>query len=381
MMSLRTLPLAAGALFFSIISFSLALSGCGGSERIEGLSVSAPGEMEPLFGWTDDKLKLLPLEPEIPALGVFPRDPALKARLAHDELVAIERGRGGRSLAFKVELESGGSAYFKPEQTFSAAHYYSEIAAYCVDRSFGFHRVAEVSGRAVEASKLRSAAAGDPRWDELIIQPDGTLRGAMIAWIEGELPRFDPGRGFERLLRIDDPPRVNPYQAPIDVRRSANLEPNPNAEATDPSRPLASLSPERLRELSDLIVFDYLIQNVDRWGGRFTNLRLDGADGKLIFLDNGAGFWPGEQRLPLLERRLQYLQRFRRETVAAIRETDASKVFECINEDILGEHLLSARLREGLEARVLALREYIKTLEDAYGDAIYIEDGAIETAE
>lgn len=354
------------------------LGACAQGERTERLE-RPDVDGEPLFGWSEEKLRLLPLLPVPPPHGVFARDPALRARLAYDGIVSVERGRGGRSLAFKLGLENGGSAYFKPEQEFSAAHFYSEIAAYCVDRSFRFHRVAEVSGRRLEAAVLREAAGNDARWEEVKIGPDGTVRGAMIAWIEGEVLRFDPGRGFERALRIEEPPRVNPYQAPIDVRRSANLEPNPDAEASDPRRPPAELSPERIRELSDLIVFDYLIQNVDRWGGGFTNLRLHGEGGKLIFLDNGAGFWVGEQRLPLLERRLNFLQRFRRETVEAIRETDPDRFFACIARDPLGDELLSARLREGFRERVAALRAYIDSLEEKHGDAIYVEDGAIDS--
>lgn len=377
----RVTLLRATLLIFALIAHLGALSSCAKDETTEALSGSEPAEVRQLFGWSREKLTRLPLSEFPPSRGIFPRDPALRAWLAHAKIRKAERGSGGRSLAFKLELEGGVNAYFKPEQEFSAAHYYSEIAAYCVDRSYGFHRVPEVSGRRLDAESLRTAGGSDPRWTELIVQRDGSLRGAMIAWIEGELPRFDPGRGFERSLRIEEPPRVNPYQAPIDVRRSANLEPNPDAEALDPSRPVAELGPERLRELSDLIVFDYLVQNVDRWGGRFTNLRLAGAGGRLIFLDNGAGFWPGEQRLPLLERRLHYLQRFRHETVRAIRGTDPERFFECIDGDLLGEQLLSDRQREGFRERVGALREYLAQLEAAHGDAIYIEDGAIESAE
>ena len=37
---------------------------------------------------------------------------------------------------------------------------------------------------------------------------------------------------------------------------------------------------------SDLLIFDYLVQNVDRWGGDFTNVRSRANDGPLVFLDS-----------------------------------------------------------------------------------------------
>ena len=97
-----------------------------------------------------------------------------------------------------------------------------------------------------------------------------------------------------------------------------------NGRKVDPSRPVATEPDQESRpaELSDLIVFDYLTQNVDRWGGDFTNLRIRGPGGPLIYLDNGAGFWLGEQRLGLMEARLKALQRFRRATVEAVRRLD-----------------------------------------------------------
>jgi hypothetical protein len=299
-------------------------------------------------------------------------DAAALASLRGQAPKEVERGRGGRSLSFKVTLDDGVRGYFKPRQSFSAAHFDSEIAAYCVDRALGLGRVAPVTGRVFDWDDLARAASSDARRDELTIGADGTIEGAFVAWIEGELPRFDPGRGFEMALRLDPPPRVNPYQAPIDVRRSANREERADAELHDRTRPLADLTAERVAELSDLIVFDYLVQNVDRWGGGFTNLRLAGRDGRLIFLDNGAGFWPGEQRLPLLERRLASLQRFRRETVLALRAFDADRFEACLDADPLAP-VLDEKRRAGLRARVRAAVEAIDALESRLGEAIYIE--------
>ncbi len=61
--------------------------------------------------------------------------------LRTEEISEVTKGRGGRSLAFKITLADGTRGYFKPKQTFSAAHWYSELAAYYLDRELGLDRV------------------------------------------------------------------------------------------------------------------------------------------------------------------------------------------------------------------------------------------------
>jgi hypothetical protein len=144
-------------------------------------------------------------------------------------------------------------------------------------------------------------------------------------------------------------------------------------EVLDRRRPQAETEPEgadRAAELSDLIVFDYLIQNVDRWGGGFTNVRTRGPGGPLVFLDNGAGFWPNEQRLPLMEARLRHLERFRPSTVLALRRFDRARFEARIAGDPLAP-LLDAHQLEGLEARVSAALEHVEAMHAAHGEAIY----------
>src|SRR6185436_4033841 len=57
-------------------------------------------------------------------------DAPLLAVLASSEITRIERGSGGRSLAFRLTFQDGSRGYFKPPQTFSGSHFYAEIASY-----------------------------------------------------------------------------------------------------------------------------------------------------------------------------------------------------------------------------------------------------------
>lgn len=280
----------------------------------------------------------------------------------------VEKGRGGRSLAFKIRLDDGTEGYFKPKQRFSAAHWYSEVAAYYLDRELGFGRVPPTTGRVFHWRDLRKAAGNDQRIEELERESDGTLVGAFIWWIPDRLERLKLGRRWERWVRVQKSLPITPYQRPIDYRADLNGRPG-TREATDPSRPVAGAPPDPRRpaELSDLIVFDYLTQNVDRWGGNFTNVRTRGKGGPLIYLDNGAGFWLGDQRLGLMEARLKALQRFRRTSVEAIRQLDVDAFAARLAEDPVAP-VLNEKQLEGLRSRKAAVLAHVDRLVARFGE-------------
>lgn len=285
------------------------------------------------------------------------------------EIAEVKKGRGGRSLAFQITLADGTQGYFKPQQTFSAAHWYSEVAAYYLDRELGLGRVPPTTGRRFRWSELQAAAHGDERMSELGIAPDGTIKGAFIWWIPEPLKRVRMGRNWERWIRVQSSLPITPYQRPVDYRADLNRRPGVR-EATDTNRPIAQAPDmkDRPAELSDLIVFDYLTQNVDRWGGDFTNLRSRGEDGPLIYLDNGAGFWLGDQRLGLMEARLKALQRFRRSTVEAVRKLDIKRFSRNLATDPLAP-VLNEKQLDGLEQRRRALLEHVDAMIARFGEA------------
>ena len=289
--------------------------------------------------------------------------------LRTSEISEVEKGKGGRSLAFRITLADGTRGYFKPKQTFSAAHWYSEVAAYYLDRELGFGRVPPTTGRTFRWSELEKAAGRDERVSELGIGPDGTVKGAFIWWIPEPLKRVRMGRKWERWVRVQKSLPVTPYQRPVDYRADLNRRPGVR-EATDPSRPIAQTpdTEERPAELSDLIVFDYLTQNVDRWGGDFTNVRSRGPGGPLIYIDNGAGFWLGEQRLGLMEARLKALQRFRRSTVEAVRQLDIERFSARLQGDPLAP-VLNEKQLDGLSQRRQAVLGHVDAMVARFGEA------------
>jgi hypothetical protein len=306
-------------------------------------------------------------EPPVAFLGQPDADRIAALRTA--EIAEVTKGKGGRSLAFKITLADGTRGYFKPKQTFSAAHWYSEVAAYYLDRELGLDRVPPTTGRTFRWSELKAAAGGDERVSELGIAKDGTVNGAFIWWIPEPLKRVRMGRKWERWVRVQKSLPVTPYQRPVDYRADLNSRPGVR-EATDPSRPVARApdTEERPGELSDLIVFDYLTQNVDRWGGDFTNVRSRGPGGPLIYMDNGAGFWLGEQRLGLMEARLQALQRFRRSTIEAVRKLDIARFSGRLRADPLAP-VLNEKQLDGLGQRRDAVLRHVDAMVARFGEA------------
>lgn len=123
--------------------------------------------------------------------------------------------------------------------------------------------------------------------------------------------------------------------------------------------------------MSDLIVFDYLTNNLDRWGGHNTNIRTVGEGGPLMFLDNAAAFTLGRARIPLMDRRLHQVQRFRRETIDAVRDLDVEAFQARLAADPLAP-TLSERQLANLEVRRRHLLEHVDGLVERHGeDAVY----------
>lgn len=317
------------------------------------------------------------VDAEVPLDSFFlgESDEAWRESLRVDDVVRIEVGGAGRSVGFRITLASGRRGYFKPEQSFSGAHWYSEIAAHYLDRELGFGRAPPVVGRELYWPPLRNVArrAEEERIDEVVVGEDNTVRGAFIGWIEGGVPPIRLGRFWERWIRVEGAMPFSPYQQTAEYRALINgrLDPDDTAIAqmpeVDPRGPIA-----RVRELSDLIIFDYLISNVDRWGGEFTNVRLAGRGGPMIFLDNGAGFWIGSNRIHLMDTRLHALQRFRRETITALEQFDIERFRRRLESDPLHPVLNEFQIR-GIEERRRHVLEHIGEMRERFGERAIID--------
>lgn len=296
-------------------------------------------------------------EPDAPRVTVLASAPPTQ----------IERGSGGRSLAFRLTFEDGSRGYFKPEQTFSGAHFSAEIAAYHLDRMLGLGRVPPTIGRRLPWAPLRAAAGGDARVSEAVVR-DGEVCGSISYWVPERLVPIRLGLGWESWVRFAAAPAVSPFQrARVYAAQASGATSLPEPAETLRAESAPDTS-DRAAELSDLVLFDYLTENIDRWGGDYTNVRTRGPGGALVFLDNAAGFIDAPQTSPgFMDSRLHAVQRFRRSTVDAIRSFSIADFRARVEGDPCA--VLSDRLYAQLEERRATLLAHVDRMIAEHGDA------------
>lgn len=274
-------------------------------------------------------------------------------RLSLARIARFRRNKGGSTITIKAYYADGYKAAFKPEQRRSVSNYRAEIAAYHLDRLLGLGRVAPVLGRWVDRELLRAHLAfneAEPEWlerfDAEVEDHDGKVRGAFIAWHSKRLHSESPPAGWNRQLRS--------------------------------RQPVAKNIAGRLGEWSDMIVFDFLLDNYDRWSGG--NVLYLGKGGPLILLDNAAGFtvWRTRQGVTTAKR-LDPVCRFNRSTIETVRRMSKSapikkrlgaRLGRSTGRDPLAPILTEEQL-EGLDARVEQLLKHVGACEAELGDAVY----------
>jgi hypothetical protein len=334
------------------------------TELADARSSSAGGQSIARDGTRSTASRVHPARPAAerpaPAVGqslLFGEDDErIRSTLSEAPIEAVKKGSGGRSLAFKLTFRDGLSGYFKPEQTF-AANWYSEIASYYLDRELGLGRVPPAIGRRIEWRELSPHAGEDKRRREVVVRA-GSVRGSVVFWLADKPEPVELPRGWESWLRIDQRHEVSPFQALPDYRRAL-------ARGAK-SGTFPELDPVRAAELSDLVVFDHLIGNIDRWSKDFVNVLTVGPAKQLVFLDNANGFEVKAMPSWLLAKRLAAVERFRKRTIDALRAFDRKKLEQRMEGDPLAPLLDAAQL-EQLEERRAQVLEHVASLERRYG--------------
>lgn len=259
-------------------------------------------------------------------------DAAQLARLCRAPIERIERNRGGSTLSFRVWLTGGQRALFKPQQRAEVANYRAELAAYRLGRLLELHRTPPACGRLMPRETLQRAAdaSGDTAFSQRVMTEllgrAEEVPGAMMYWVPGAL---EPVPGVERY-----------------------------AELLDIARPLLPPDVSLAAELSALLLFDFLEDNVDRWsGGNILRQRAPAAEAPLpmLFMDNGASFSaingglgarPSDQAA-----RLDHVQRFSPSLLRALRGLTAQSLQGAMAEDPLGPCLSEAQIAAVLTRR------------------------------
>ena len=225
---------------------------------------------------------------------------ATEKQLAEGKIVAVSL-LSPRSFSLKLRLEGGNRAAFKPLRK-------------------GDHRAP------FEVAAYRIASL-------LMIEqmPTSTLRRIPAAFLTGRLEKDNPetARGFEEAAVIDDRGFVNgamiEWMETIDREGLKTLGGIPAINGMlRPGRPAEGDEPLAVAA-SNMVVFDHIIGNWDRFSGGNFYLSKDGRH--LVLIDHNGSFtpWP-EKRADKMEKRLAMTERFSAAMIERIRKLDRDTV-------------------------------------------------------
>ena len=286
-----------------------------------------------------------PSPPRHADAGALPRgagflggdDEAILRRICDAPIERIERNRGGSTISFRVFFAGGQRGLFKPQQRAEVANYRAELAAYRMSRLLGLGRVPPACGRAVPREQLQRVAdaSGDAEFSRRVMTEllgrGELVPGALLYWVPGGLEAVPGNEDYRALL--------------------------------DASRPLLPERTTLAAELSNLILFDFLNDNVDRWsGGNVLRQRATGATppGPMLYMDNGASFSALHDGLGARPQdqaaRLDAVQRFSHGFVRALRGMTEETLRAAMASDPLGPCLSDLQVRAVLARRDRIIR-------------------------
>lgn len=277
-------------------------------------------------------------------------DEVLLAPLRTGDVARVKFNGGGSSLSIRLEFADGSKAAFKPDQIHRQSDPRKEIAAYRIDRLLALGRVPPAIGRSFPMRELTAKVASSHREyahrlvDEAVPR-GGVLRGELSWWI----PVLTDG--YLGAARLDSTDGIVVWRRWL------------KAGATIP--------PERValcQQLSAMALFDFIIDNTDRWTGNNAKMSEDGT--VLYFMDNTLAFGknPAGHHKTMLY--LQRSQTFSRRLVTRLRALERAQLVAVLAKDTgdFDALLTDAEIDAVLGRRDRALA-YIDELIAAHGEA------------
>lgn len=245
-------------------------------------------------------------------IGVDDRE--LLEPLRTGKITRVKFNRGGSSISLRLDFDNGSRAAFKPRQVNYQTVPRKEVAAYRISRLLDLSSVQPAIGRAFQAKELFTRIdAGSrgylSRLRTEILQKNGKVVGELSWWI----PVIKTARvgGFD----------IDSVEGIVTWKRY--LRPG----AAIPSKERAMVA-----QLSNLLLFDFLINNPDRWSGGNAKASPDGR--MLYFMDNTLSFGPHPRAARKVRLYLQRTSTFSKSLVAKLRELDESLVRLALAEEL-----------------------------------------------
>jgi hypothetical protein len=297
-----------------------------------------------------------PKERERKSRGRFAGQPdeALLAPLRDGAIAEVKIGKCCTSLNMRIDFDNGARAAFKPRQRNSGSMPRKEIAAYRIDRLLGLGKVPPALGRRfkvdeIAASIVKSGAEERARFAAEMTVEAGEVDGELTWWIpELTKPKID---GF----LIDSGEGVLLWQQYLTI----------GFEMPEGDRDL-------LAQISTAVVFDFLINNIDRWSGGNIQASADGSF--LYYMDNTMSFRPQPRGHSKVSAYLRRSQKFSRSLVATLRDLRLEDLHDAVGTDLgpFPELLTAQELDAVLARRDAALRHVDRLITRHGEDAVLV---------
>jgi hypothetical protein len=271
-------------------------------------------------------------------------DEVLLERVRTQPIVRFKVNHGGSSLSFRIDFADGSRAAWKPTQTNRQTIPRKEVAAYRINRLLGLNAVPPAAERAVARDELLGhlhpeSLALLPRIQaETLFGPGGKVTGTASYWIP-----VIKDSGF------DTPEGQQVAQTWLSVGQ--RIPPD--------RRPMAA-------QLSDLVVFDFLTANPDRYSGGNMKMSPDGR--QLFYMDNTMSFFVDPEGNRKNRDALLRTQRFSRELVRALERVDAPTLERVLAEETGTPYEILTPAEIGaVVSRRDVVRQYVAVLVDHFG--------------
>jgi hypothetical protein len=306
--------------------------------RVEGLPSLPPrGEI------SDPPPLAIASEPRGTFLGMS--DDLLLERVRSQRIVRVKLNSGGTSLSFRVDFADGSRAAFKPAQTNLQTIPRKEVAAYRLNRLLGLNAVPPAAPRTISRDDLLARLHPEslpalPRIRaETIFDLTGKTAGVAMYWI----PEVRDS-GLDTRLGLAQSRQWLSLGIPLPPGR----------------RSMAA-------QVSNLIVFDFLTSNPDRYSGGNMKMSRDGE--RLYFMDNTLAFFLDTNGNAHTRPALMRTQRFSRGLYQALERITMPELERIFSEDRASpyEILTSSEIR-AVVARRDAVRRHIDLLAAAHGE-------------
>ncbi len=274
-------------------------------------------------------------------------DDVLIQRLRSQPVVRLKFNKGGSSLSFRVDLADGSRAAFKPAQTNLQTIPRKEVAAYRINRLLGLAAVPPATPRMVSRAEIFSHLHPEtlpllPRIRaETVFDPRGNTAGVMMVWVPViKDSGLDSAEGIAESTRW----LTQGQEIPADKHALA-------------------------AQLADLLVFDFLISNPDRYSGG--NMMTSGDGSRLLFMDNTLSFFIEPQGNERTRAALARSQRFSRRLTQALDRISEDTLTRILAQASEGDYEILTRP----EIRaVVSRRDYVQN----YIDRLVATFGASE---